>query len=184
MSNELVVGLRPNDVISESLGNPAGGIDDPFGYINVGLGKAIAFNPKATGTVFQLVRIPNAATLATGLTVTLVLADDVLNSVAGKNVYLGVTLGPVTSDATTFDENASSGAFVGTVEVLTAVTMPAANGSSPFLHVASIAVPVADMNALAAGGMAMLRIRRVGGNALDTGTSGRVGLCHIDVRNT
>ena len=180
MANEYAAFVSPAVVTSGSQGAPGGGIDDPYGFVAAGVGKGITFPAKQTGSVYFPVRIPNSAALGTGLTFSLLLQDDVLNASAGKVAVFGATVGPITSGTSTFDENATTGPLVSCTEVTATVTMPSTAG---VLINLAIAVPIADMNSLAAGGWAMVRLRRLGTNSSETHV-GRVLLLGFDVRNT
>lgn len=185
MANELLVSLLPGDVISFTAGGFGAGTDDPYRTVPFGLGKGISLPAKATTGIYALVRVPNAVALVTGLTVNFVLADDSLNTGVGKNVYVDAVAGVIVSGTTTFDENAITGALVGTTPVAAAVTIPVANAAgTPALVSASIVIPIANMPSLAAGAFAVVRFRRLGLNALDTNTTGRVIVGNVDFRNT
>lgn len=178
--NNLASGFRPSDLCPEAASYSGGPYAAPYGNIPVGLGKGVGLAKQGTQGVIAPFRVPEAAALGTGFTVELLLADDVVYPGAGLNAYIGVSIGPITSGTSTLDENATTGPLVSTTEVKTAITMPATAG---VLKVQSFALPNADLNSLAAGGWAMLRVRRISGNALDTHT-GRVVLLGADVRNT
>lgn len=176
MANEFTAAFNAADVIAETAGGPTGGMNQLNNPTPVGLGMGAGFGPKQTSTCLGLFRVQNAALLATGLTVELVLADDVNNPGAGKNAVFGVTIGPITSGTSTFDESVLTSA----TEVTATVTMPATPG---VMVIQAIALPVADLHGLAAGNTALVRIRRLGSNSSDT-HPGRVVMLNADVRNT
>jgi hypothetical protein len=157
---------------------PYGGVGRASDLVAVGLGKGVGFPAGATSSALYVIRLAAATTLTTGLRVDVVLADDPADTAAkaGKNSYFGVTIGPI-GTTNTLDENASTGPLAGSTEVAAAVTMPATPG---VLKTATFSIPVADLNGLAASGWALLRVRRIGGNAGDT-DPGRVALLALDV---
>jgi hypothetical protein len=171
MANELAAQLQARDLVAGSGGNP--------GLVDIGFLKALSFGPKGKSSAYGTFRVPNVAALATGLTAALSLMDDTLNTAAGKATKFGVTIGPLTSGTSTPDDNATTGAFVSTTEATATSTLT----TTGLAYTLSVAVPVATMNALAAGGVAMIRIRRLGDDVADTHT-GRVLLFGVDVRNT
>jgi hypothetical protein len=179
MANEAAGGFHPSSLCPQSPGYGLEGFGSPYGYVPVGEGKGTGLWKNAASGVIAWFRVPETVTLGTGLTVSILLADDVQYPGAGLKPYIGVTVGPIVSGTTTLDEGAA-GPFAGSTEVAAQVTMPATSG---VLVVASFALPNADLNSLAAGSWAAIRVRRLGTNASDT-HPGRVVLLGAQVRNT
>ena len=162
--------LTPKDLTGE--GTP------PDVNIGVGLGLGIGFPELEVSAVLAAFLVPAAVALGTGLSISLLLADDPLNSSPGKVAQFGVTVGPIVSTST-YDES-TTGPLAGSTEVTANVTTPATAG---VLVTLAIAVPIADMNSLAAPGWCLIRIRRNGTAAADT-HRGRVVLLGADIGNT
>lgn len=188
MANEGVVSMGPDGGWSEKNGNPTGGGTQPFTLVPVGSVPAntgngclagAGFAAGVTGTMLYLFRVPNAATLATGLTFHITLTDDPLGppSAVSLNSYWGVTVAPLTSGTSTPDETV----FASSTEDKYAITHGATIGTIIFGDHTAV---VGHMNSLAAGNLAMIRLRRLGANVLDTNTNGRAVLLRFDVRNT
>jgi hypothetical protein len=158
---------------------PYGGAGSGASLIAIGLGKGIGFPSGVACAARVPFRLGADYTATTGLKVDLLLADDPTDTAAkiSKNAYMEATIGPITSGTTTYDETAVTGVTVGSTAVLSAITMPATLG---VLKTATISIPLADLNSLAASGWACLKIRRVGTNALDT-DPGRVVLLAVDI---
>ena len=179
MSNEFLQSFNPSQGFAENLGLPSGTAKNPFSQLrNCGLGAGSVMPPGQVSSILFLGRVPNTVTLATGLTINLMIADDPLNHPGGGGlvVQLGVTAAPITSGTTTFDETV----FGSSTEVTSNVTMPSTPGA---IKAVDIALPIADMNSLAAGGYYMLRVRRIGTATADTDTNSVLHL-NTDVRNT
>jgi hypothetical protein len=126
------------------------------------LARAISFPSKVDSAANAVGSLSDTASLGIGATVNLLISDDPNNPMPGKFVVIGVNFAPLGVSANYY---APTTAALGT-EVTATVLMPAVSGQT--LPV-SIAVPVADMNGLAANAWAMLRVRRLGTNASDTG---------------
>lgn len=180
MANESISSFGPSSGFPETGGAPVGGETQPFSLTPVGTaGMAGAgFPDNRTSTMLYLLRIPNAAALATGMTFTFTVTDDTLNppSAGGLNSYWGVTVGPVVSGTSTPDESI----VASSTEDKVAITHGSTIGTIVYADLAAV---VAHMNGLAAGGLALIRLRRLGSNALDT-HNGRVVLLRFDPRNT
>lgn len=171
MANEFVASIGPNQL------NP--GTESQPAFVSIGFLRARSFAPKVKTVAGAMIRVPNASALTTGLTVNLTVLDDPLNSAAGKVAKFGVSIGPITSGTSTVDDDAVTGPLVSTTEVTGVVTLTAKGVA----YNLSIAVAAASMNALAVGGTALIRIRRLGDDAADT-HAGRVLLTLVDVRAT
>lgn len=183
MANELLTGLDSGSLCAGAGASPYGSIENPTGLVRIGVSASLGFVAGKTGSAYYFLRVPNAVALATGLTVELLLLEDTAPGNVDNLYYaavFGVTVGPITSATSTPDENATTGPLVSTTEVTGTVTMPTTAG---VLKTLSIAVPIANMNSLAAGGWAMVRIRRLGANASDTSRN-RICLVGVDLRNT
>lgn len=179
MANEFAASFGPNEGYSESTGSPQGGIGSlsfvPVGTVGI---SGAGFNRKQVGTFLCLFRLPNAAALVTGLTFGLSICDDTGNppSAGGLKSYWGVTIAPITSGTSVPDETI----FAGATETFAQITHGAAIGAVVYADIAAV---VANMGGLAAGNLALARVRRVGNNILDTHT-GRVVLLRTEIRNT
>jgi hypothetical protein len=177
-ANEGFAFLGPTEGVAEVKGQPSGtGKNYHTGLVDCGLGAGSAYAPGVNSSVLLIRRVPNAVALATGLTVEWCVADDPLGTGAvSKNSYWGITVTPITSGTTLFDESG----LASSTEDVKATTMAAGLGK---LTVDSKTVANADMNSLAAGNWALIRFRRLGANALDTDLN-RVLLFGVDFRNT
>lgn len=180
MANELIKGFTPLDGTAGGGGRPTGTFGSAIDAVAVGFIKGSAFPPQVDSSLYYIGRVPNAATLGTGLTAEIELIDDPLNPGPGKNVVLDVTYGPLTSGTTTPDGNVTTGAFVSTTADAATVTVPS---GALVIKNQSIASVVAHTNSLAAGGWCLVRLRRLGTSASDT-HPGRVVVFGLDVRNT
>lgn len=152
----------------------------PAAGIAVGLGSGVAFAPLQTSETIYSALVASNVTLGTGLTFQLLVADDVNNPGPGLVGAFGITVGPITSGTSTYDENSTTGPLVSCTEVTGTVTMPSTPGVVKAL---SIAVPVADMNSLATNGWCLIRVRRLGASSSDT-HRGRIVLLAVDVKDT
>lgn len=175
MAGEHVAQLPPTMLNAGGGGLPGGSNKDPFGLIMVGAAAGSSFGPKATTEAYYLMFIPAAATLGTGLTFSLITADDPLNAGAGLVSVYGITVTPASAVAL------ADAAFASSTEVTGTVTSNATAGKTT---VTSIAVPIASMNSLAASSWAFVRIRRLGLNSSDTNTAGRSVLLGVQAHNT
>lgn len=155
------------------------GFGIPYGYIPVGLGKGTGLNTGVVSGVMVPFQIPYNLTFTTGLTISMIFAEDALNADPGANAYIGVTAGPIVSNTSTLDES-TTGPLHASTEVAAAVTLPATTGVLVKLE---IAIPNADLNSMAAGEWIALRVRRLGTNVLDT-HNGQVVLLGVAVRDT
>jgi hypothetical protein len=179
MANEHIARLDPQSFINcggtTFLGGPYSGRSS----LAVGCGAGVSLEPGKTTSVYAGVRIPEAAALATGITADLAVGMPAGTISIPKAVVLGITIGPVTSGTSTFDEDGSTGPLAGSTEVTATITLVA----NPVIVVQAFAIVIAKLNSLAAGGHALVRIRRLGTNAADTFT-GPVVLLWGDLRNT
>ena len=179
MANEIIARFGPLEFINNGSTHPVGGSVSSRGISPTGNGAGLAFPTGVDRSVYAGMRIPNAAALATGITAELAFALPPGVISVGKNAVFGITIGPITSATTTFDENASTGALVSCTEVLATVTL----SPSPIIVTASFAIAIAKMNSLAAGGHALVKVRRNGTSASDTLNAPAV-LLWADFRNT
>lgn len=161
--------LWPRDGVPTGNGNPVQ---------NVGVGAVVGvgFNKQQTSGICWLWRVPTQAALATGLTFSLIVADDPNNADPGKVVRFSIIIGPVAT-GTLVDE---ATALASSNETGGSVTMNATSGKNT---IASIAVVNADMNSLAVGNWALIRLRRLGTNSADT-HRGRAVLLNATVYDT
>lgn len=169
------------DLLSEGgYSGPNGGAAQPYAQTFVGLGAGIGFNPKTVGSAISPpLRLSNSATLTTGLQVQVVFADNPAdpNADPGAVGYFDFTIGPITSGTSTLDGTTTADALHGSTAVTASLTTASTAG---VLKTATVSIPSADLNSLAAGGWFVLRIRRQGTNASDTHT-GRVIILGYDV---
>ncbi len=182
MANELQVGLDPGSLCGVAGAAPYGSMEAAASFPRVGLTVGMGFVPGKTNSSYYYTRIANAVALVTGLTIELLLSEDVSPGnidPVNKNAVFGVTIGPVTSGTSQSSEVTAS-PLASCTEVTGTVTMPATAG---VLKTLAIAIPIANMNSLAAGGWALIRIRRLGSNASDK-SQNNIVLLGADVRNT
>ena len=180
MANELCASLAPIDGWAEAGGSPTGGQTQPYSLVPVGTtGIAGAGFPNGvTSSLLFMFRVPNAVALATGLTYNLCVTDDPLNppSSTGLHSVWDFTIAPLTTASSKPDESplASSTADKATI------THGGTVGQLAFADQAQV---VAHTNSLAAGSLALLRLRRLGADSGDT-HDGRCVFLNLDVRNT
>lgn len=161
--------------VPEATGTP--GASDQLGATYDGFSRGLSFPPKVSCGAYAVLRLPANASLATGATVKLLVADDPLNSIAGKAVVIGVNFGLLgTSSAYV----APAAAALGTEATVT-VTMPSTAGQTMEV---SIPIVVANMASAAASKWVLFRIRRLGANSSDTGTLGRLMVLGVTVLDT
>jgi hypothetical protein len=175
MANELIGSFDPLAAVALHRGQPEA--------IAVGVLDGAAFPAHVDSTSYFRCRVPNAATLATGLTLSLLLEDDPLAPGPGFVAVFEVTYGPVVNGVTTPDEDPVTGLFVGTTPDTVAQTMPSAPGTTPFA-VALITTAVAHTNGLVPGSWAIGRLRRKAGTDARDTHPGRVVVSGLDARNT
>lgn len=190
MANEGVKSFGPESGWPLHYGYPTGGATQPYSLVPVGNVAAnvangvlagAAFPPAVDSTMYYYLRVPNAATLATGLTFHFVVTDDPLNppNATGLKTFWGITVAPVTSGTSTPDDTVFASSTEDTVQITMGTTIGV-------IITADKAAVVAHFNSLAAGGDAMIRLKRKGattGSSGDTYT-GRVVLLLFEPRNT
>lgn len=182
MANEIVTRLTCDEFVGGAGASPYGGVGRDGSNVPYGLCVGIGMVGGKTNSIYAGFRVPNSAALATGLTFEIALAADNAPGnidLVNQAMKFGVTVGPITSGTSTFDES-STGALASSTEATGTITMTSV---APVVYTLSIAVPIASMNGLAAGGHAMLRIRRLGGAAPDIGRN-RALISWVDIRNT
>lgn len=147
------------------------------GLMYNGLARGVAYPGGVNSGAVCIKRLPATASLSTGATVVLLISDDPNNTLAGKSVVLGVSFAAM---GTAGNYYAPTTTGLGT-EATATVIMPPTAGQT--LSV-SIAVLVANMPGLAASTFGMLRVRRLGANASDTGGTGVMLLLAASVFDT
>lgn len=162
-----ILNLRPQDAFGEVGGNPAPNIP-------VGLASGLGYNARQDSGAIWVTRLPALASLATGASMVLMLADDVNNPDPGKVARFAVTFKKLATGTDVID---TSGA--GT-ETAVDVTMPSTAG---VVVTAAVAIVVGNMDGLAASDWCLTRVRRIGTHANDT-HRGRVVLLNMDCRDT
>jgi len=109
----------------------------------------------------DVVKIPNNATLTTGVTIDFLIVDDGKDAAdLGKGVVFGVVAKLLASGTDNLDVTSGAGA-----EVTGTVTLSATKGA---VVVGSVAVPNANLDSAAIGGHVAVQVRRIGSNAADT----------------
>jgi hypothetical protein len=162
-----ILNLRPQDAFAESGGNPAP-------QIPVGLCSGLGFNKSQDSGAVWVTRLPATASLATGASMVLMLADDVNNPDPGKVVRMAVTYKKLATGTDVLDVSGAG------TETTVDVTMPATAG---VIVTAAVAIVVANMDGIAASDWCLTRVRRIGTAAQDT-HRGRVVLLNMDARDT
>ena len=173
--------LTPDSAYSEGgVGGPTGG---PFGLIDVYNAKGIGFNKSTSAGAVWVRRLPAAASLGTGATLVLLVADDPNNPDPGKVAVFGINIA-VLGSASLYTASLATNTALGTEHTAT-VTIPADTARPTTGKTAefSNAITVANMGGAAAGSWVMIRVRRLGANASDT-HRGRVVLLGGDLRDT
>jgi hypothetical protein len=140
-----------------------------------GLSAGVPLRAKLDSGYTFISRVPATGTpLSTGLTFGLALVDDPASPGAGKVVRVGISVKLL---ATGTDNLTATGM---SAETVTSVTMDATTGE---YVLSSIAIANASIDTLAASALYLVRIRRVGTDALDT-HPGTVLLLGVTVRDT
>ena len=171
-SGNVLKHIPPQDFIPESSG-PTGG---EYGLVYDGLLKGLSFPAGVSTGAVVAFRLPDTASLSTGATVKLLVADDPNNPMVSKNVVLGVNFGKL---GTTSAYVAPATAALGT-EATATVTLPSTSGQT--IEV-SIPIVAANMASCAASAYCLMRVRRLGASTSDTGT-GRLLLLGATVTDT
>lgn len=179
MANEHCSALGAESLPPRGGGFPYSQPGNAVGQVAGGLLGGVGFPAGVVSSLYTARRLPEAVLLGTGLTVSLLLSEDLANYDAStKVVKIGVMVGPIVDATSSPDEDVTTGPLVSCTEVVATITMPTTRG---LVKIVSVAVPIANMNSLAAGGWAMIRVRRLG--TTDTSNM-RVILLGADVRNT
>jgi hypothetical protein len=117
-------------------------------------------------SVYIPIYVSATTVVSTGLTVSLLMAMDPLagncDFTSGSKAYFGVTVTTVTSGTTIPDDSAFASS---TEDVAQTATLPTVVGRLVALAITSA---TANENSFAANGWGLLRVRRLGDNALDT----------------
>ena len=148
----------------------------PFNLVENGLATCIAFPPKITSGITAVKRLSDTASLSTGATVKLLIADDPANSSGQQYVKLGVSFGKLAASPNYYQPTSTN---VGT-ETTAKILLPATAGQT--LEV-SIAVVVANMLGCAANCWSTIRVRRLGADSDET-APGRLLLLGVIVTDT
>jgi hypothetical protein len=125
--------------------------------------------------------VPDAFTLATGLTCELMVSDDPINPDPGKTGLFGVTVGPFVSGVSqVIDSSAPDSPLDGSTEVVATVALSPTIG---VLSIFTIDVPTAAMNGLEPGDWCMLRVRRLATDQRDS-HGRRIVVLGVDTRDS
>jgi hypothetical protein len=177
MSAEFVAEIRPRDFQREtSMGN-----ESSITLVGTGDTRALSLpkyklsNNGKYGYVAQF-RIPASLTMATGLTFKLYLTDDGANANdPGKKVNIGVTVKRLAADETTDIDTAAG------TEQTVSVTLSSVSGG---VAIGSLAIASANLDSAVVGDLVLIRLRRVGTDAVNDTCQGRALLLGVSVQNT
>lgn len=174
-SGDTLVQLPPQDLIPENEGNPGG---PPYSLATDGYSRAVAFGPNVNSGVYAVRRMPATYSDSTGITFNLLVSDDPLNPAVSKNARFGVSIAPVGGAGAYYPFDTTN---LGTEQKGT-VTLASTSGQAAVPL--TITVAKAVMGGVASGKFFMLRVRRLGTDALDTATAGRVLLHNVTITET
>jgi hypothetical protein len=117
-------------------------------------------------SVYIPIYVSATTVVTTGLTISMLMAMDPIASncdfTSGSKAYFGVTVTAITSGTTIPDDSAFASS---TEDLAQTASLPTAAGRLVALAITSA---TANENSFAANGWGLLRVRRVGDNALDT----------------
>ena len=174
MASEAIATLRQQDAFPGAGGIPAANVATNLGQgLGFPAGMPAPFTAQVCAAYFQFY-VPAAIGLATGMTVNLVLVDDLANPGAGLKATFDVQYAFVGATTTELDT-----AFSGTNDSVQ-VTMPATSGQLKTQAIAAINAHMAG--SVAASSWVLLRVRR-NAAASDTHT-GRIILRSVYIMNT
>lgn len=142
--------------------------------------RGIKMSHGITTRAYFVSRVPNAVSLATGLTIELTycLPMNAKNAdLGGTKVQMEVICSPLTSGTSLLDDSALASS---TADAAQSAALGTVVGATT---IQSITVAVAHTNSLAAGNTMLLRVSRLGAHANDTNT-GDIILVNVDFRNT
>jgi hypothetical protein len=124
--------------------------------------KGNAFPSKVDSAVEWIGRIPTAYTATTGLTFTLLLAEDQLNPGGATVARFAVTVKLLTSGTDVLDWTVAG------TQTAASVTMPATGASQAIVKTLSIPIVAANLDSVVADSWCAIRIQRLGkSDALD-----------------
>jgi len=174
-SGDTLVQIPPQDFIPENEGAPSGGA---FGLVASGYSRALSFGPSKDTGAYAVRRMPATYSDATGVTINLLVSDDPLNPAVSKNARFGVSIIPVGGSGAYYPFDNTN---VGTEQKGT-VTLASTAGQAAVPL--TITVAKAVMGGVVSAKFFMLRVRRLGTDALDTATAGRVLVHNVTITET
>lgn len=177
-SGDTLVYLTAANAMPESRGNPQG---YPNTLVPFGLGFGIGFAPDTNSGAVWVTRLPKTASLATGLTLKLLMGCDPVTADPGKTVKMEVSVGPLGGSAYYTLQTASG---LGTAATGSKTTPTTQSATAPKTYEFSIAILTANLGSgVAADAFAEVRVRRLGADATDT-SSGREVLLGVSILDT